>query len=142
MTYSLSNKSLNKMEGVHPTLIRLIKESIVDSPFDFAITQGVRSAAYQHELYQQGRTKPGRIITNADGYRRKSNHQVKEDGLGYAVDFVIVNPDSSYDWNSINKYIAVGEHICNVAKELGIQVSWGGRWTSFKDYVHVELIKS
>lgn len=141
MAFILSRKSLSKLEGVHPDLIKLMKEAITDSPYDFMITQGVRTAAYQHELYQQGRSKPGKIVTNADGYKRKSNHQVKADGLGHAVDFAVLNQDGSIDWNTISKYDAVGKHICAVARKLNIELSWGGNWTKFKDYPHVELVR-
>ena len=53
--YNLSKRSLDTMQGVNPDLVKVIKEAIVNSPFDFMVTQGVRSAKYQNELYQQVR---------------------------------------------------------------------------------------
>ena len=64
--YNLSTRSLNTMVGVNPDLVKVIKEAITNSPFDFMITQGVRTAKYQNELYQQGRTKRGLKVTNAE----------------------------------------------------------------------------
>ena len=70
--YKLSKRSLDTMVGVNPDLVKVIKEAIVNSPFDFMITQGVRTAKYQNQLYQQGRTQRGLKVTNADGYIKKS----------------------------------------------------------------------
>lgn len=87
--YVLSKLSLSRLEGVHPKLSELFKRAIVDSPHDFMVVQGLRTAEYQRELYSQGRTKPGKIVTNCDGYKFKSNHQAKSDGYGHAVDFAL-----------------------------------------------------
>lgn len=140
--YKFSEKSLKRMEGVHPKLRKLMELSIKDSPYDFMIVQGVRTAAYQNELYQQGRTKPGKKVTNCDGYKNKSNHQAKQDGYGHAIDFAIYDPSiaGKIDWDNEKKYKAVAEHIKAIAKENNINVQWGGDWEKFKDYPHIELL--
>ena len=135
--YNLSKRSLDTMVGVNPDLVKVIKEAINDSPFDFMITQGVRSAKYQNELYQQGRTVKGLKVTNADGYIKKSNHQMKVDGFGYAIDFVILN-GKVLDWDTETKYQAVAKHILEVGHKLGIDLEWGGDWI-FKDDPHIQL---
>ena len=135
--YKLSKRSLNTMAGVNPDLVKVIKAAINDSPYDFMITQGVRSAKYQNELYQQGRTKRGLKVTNADGYIKKSNHQMKVDGYGYAIDFVILN-GKVLDWDTESKYEAVAKHILEVGHKLGVNLEWGGDW-KFKDYPHIQL---
>src|ERR1051325_799225 len=43
--------------------------------YQWKIVEGFRTAAYQNELYQKGRTKPGQIVTMRDGYKKRSNHQ-------------------------------------------------------------------
>ena len=135
--YKLSTRSLNTMAGVNPNLVKVIKEAIATSPFDFMITQGVRSAKYQNELYQQGRTQRGLKVTNADGYIKKSNHQMKVDGFGYAIDFVILN-GKVLDWDTESKYKAVAKHILEVGHKLGVNLEWGGDW-KFKDYPHIQI---
>ena len=52
--YNLSKRSLDTMVGVNPNLVKVIKEAIVNSPFDFMITQGVRSAKYQMNYINKG----------------------------------------------------------------------------------------
>ena len=135
--YKLSTRSLDTMAGVNPNLVKVIKEAITTSPFDFLITQGLRTAKYQNELYQQGRTKRGLKVTNADGYIKKSNHQMKVDGYGYAIDFVILN-GKVLDWDTESKYQAVAKHILEVGHKLGVNLEWGGNW-KFKDYPHIQI---
>ena len=135
--YKLSTRSLDTMAGVNQNLVKVIKEAIATSPFDFMITQGLRTAKYQNELYQQGRTKRGLKVTNADGYIKKSNHQMKTDGYGYAIDFVILN-GKVLDWDTESKYEAVAKHILETGHKLGVNLEWGGNW-KFKDYPHIQI---
>ena len=135
--YKLSTRSLDTMAGVNPNLVKVIKEAIATSPFDFMVTQGLRTAKYQNELYQQGRTKKGLKVTNADGYIKKSNHQMKTDGYGYAIDFVILN-GKVLDWDTESKYEAVAKHILDTGHKLGVNLEWGGNW-KFKDYPHIQI---
>ena len=44
------------------------------------VVEGVRTTKRQQEHYAKGRTKPGKIVTHADGVRKKSDHQAKDDG--------------------------------------------------------------
>ena len=135
--YKLSTRSLDTMAGVNQNLVKVIKEAIATSPFDFMIVQGLRTAKYQNELYQQGRTKRGLKVTNADGYIKKSNHQMKTDGYGYAIDFVILN-GKVLDWDTESKYEAVAKHILETGHKLGVNLEWGGNW-KFKDYPHIQI---
>lgn len=141
MSYTLSKLSLSRLEGVHPKLKTVIKLGITNSPYDFMIVQGLRTAEYQNQLYQQGRTKPGKKVTNCDGYKYKSNHQAKSDGFGHAIDFAIYNPsiDGKIEWDNTSKYKAVADHLKKIAEENGIKIEWGGDWKRFKDYPHIEL---
>lgn len=148
--YVLSEASIEKMKGVHPKLIELMKKAISDSPYDFKIVQGLRTAEYQNSLYQQGRTKPGKIVTKLDGYNRKSNHQAKADGYGHAVDIAVCG---HYDQNGNyvkyttdaemfdnKKLVEISGHVKAVAKEMGLEIVWGGDWKTLYDTPHYELV--
>ena len=148
--YVLSDASIEKMKGVHPKLIELMKKAISNSPYDFKIVQGLRTAEYQNELYQQGRTKPGKIVTKLDGYNRKSNHQAKADGYGHAVDIAVCG---HYDQNGNyvkcttdaemfdnKKLVEISRHVKAVAKEMGLDIVWGGDWKTLYDTPHYELV--
>ena len=136
--YSLSQRSIDSLKGVHPKLAILMGVSIMDSPVDFTITDGVRTIEQQKALYAQGRTKSGEVVTNADGVTLKSNHQAKADGCGHAVD-LYPYCNGAVQFNDVAKLKKIAEHIKATAQKLGYAVEWGGDWTSIKDYPHFEL---
>ncbi len=74
--YALSEMSKAYFKNVHPYLVEVMTTAITDSPYDFRITAGARTAKEQNALYQIGRTRAGNKVTNADGYKNKSNHQI------------------------------------------------------------------
>ena len=92
--------------------------------FVLLVTQGLRTVAEQNALYAQGRTAPGKIVTNARG--SQSNHTT-----GKAVDFAfVVNGEISWDENLYQKLGAW-------AATVGLH--WGGNWKTIKDKPHVEI---
>ena len=145
-TYSFSQESLDKMKKVHPKLVEVMKAAIVGSPFDFRITAGARTAEEQFALYQKGRTLPGPKVTNCDGKNFKSNHQIKADGYGHAVDIfpcgVIENGTyrkfTSAEGYDDKKLKLIADHILAVAKSKKINIEWGGNW-KMHDTPHFEL---
>lgn len=137
MNSSLSQRSEKNLAGVHPNLARLIRAAIASSPIEFTVTCGVRTAVEQQALYAQGRTKPGKIVTNTDGIVHKSNHQPKSDGFGHAVD-LYPSPGGAVNVNDVAGLTKIAGHIKSVAKGLGIVIEWGGDW-KIRDYPHFEL---
>ena len=159
--FVLSQASLDKLKGVHPNLINFFKELILISPWDFRILRGVSTPAEQNKLYQQGRTIKGLKVTNCDGFRKKSNHQIKYDGLGYAVDIGVlvtekviekVKENGKEVEKEIEKTVYKGswkdfhyyQDIYNIAKKAGLLekygIEWGGNcWKSFKDAPHWQI---
>ena len=139
--YTLSETSLKMLKGVHPNLVNFMTELIKISPWNFKITAGVRTAEEQNKLYRKGRTAPGAKVTKVDGYKLKSNHQIKFDGLGYAADIgVIVNGEYKGNWKDFHYY----QDIYNVAREKGLleeyRIEWGGNcWKTFKDAPHWQI---
>lgn len=132
--FKFSRNSEKKLQYLHPNLQIFFRELIKISPYDFSITQGVRTAEEQNKLYQQGRTVPGKIVTNCDGYKLKSNHQTKSDGLGHAGDIAILI-NGKVTWEE--KYY---KEIANIGRELmkKYNIEWGGDWRNFKDLPHFE----
>lgn len=137
----LSKRSQENLKGVHPNLVKLMEESIKNSPIDFTITEGIRTVEEQKELYAQGRTKKGPIVTTKDGVKNKSNHQTKADGFGYAVDLYpnINGKVQVVDKDTVPNLKKIAAHIKIVAKELNINITWGGDWKTPYDPPHFEL---
>jgi peptidoglycan L-alanyl-D-glutamate endopeptidase CwlK len=113
--FRLSQKSLDKMKGVNPTLVAVVKRAIEISAIDFSVLEGLRSLDRQKELYAQGRTAPGKIVT----WTMKSKHI---DGL--AVDLV----PYPLDWNDLHKFDQIADAMFDAAKELGVSIRWGADW--------------
>lgn len=114
-------RSLEKLKDVHPDLRRVMLEAIENAPFDFGITEGLRSKERQLELYNQGKSKT-----------LNSRHLT-----GKAVDIVVfIGNEVTWD---LKYYKVLSEHIKAVAKLNDVAIEWGGDWKSFVDAVHFEL---
>ena len=108
---------------VHPYARALVTRAAA-AGIQVKIISGTRTYAEQEALYAQGRTKPGKRVTNARG--GYSNHN-----FGIAFDVGIFE-GTKYLGES-PKYKAVGA----IGSELGLD--WGGNWTSIKDEPHFQL---
>jgi peptidoglycan LD-endopeptidase CwlK len=128
-------KAIHKLTGVHPVLadkVMRVMAAMEVLGFRMMVTDGVRTLKEQQALYAKGRTKPGKIVTYADGVKRKSNHQPHDDGFGHAVDCAFL-VDGKPSWAEDMPWRAYGE----CAKALGLE--WGGDWVRPVDRPHVEL---
>ena len=117
--FKLSEKSINKLEGVHEALAETVKLAITLSVVDFSVIEGLRTIERQKELYAQGRTKPGKIVT----WTMNSPHL-----RGHAVDLgAIVNGVLSWDekW-----YPLIADAMLEAAAKLDVKIQWGG---TFRD---------
>jgi len=88
------------------------------------VISGLRTYDEQNDLYAQGRTKPGRIVTNARG--GFSNHN-----FGIAFDVGVFEGSQYLDESP--KYKAVGV----LGMDLGLE--WGGNWKTIQDEPHFQL---
>jgi peptidoglycan LD-endopeptidase CwlK len=130
--------SVKRLEGLNPIVKRAVLELIsraFAASIPIIIVQGLRTIEYQNELYAQGRTKPGQIVTNAKGGYSYHN-------FGLAVDFALLMPDSrTLSWDTNRDGDNDGQHdwmeVVNIAKSLGFE--WGGDWASFVDMPHLQI---
>ena len=95
-----------------------------DNGIAINIISGTRTHAEQDELYAQGRTTGGEIVTNARG--GYSNHN-----FGIAFDIGVFSGNRYLPESPL--YKAVGA----LGMELGLE--WGGNWTSIVDQPHFQL---
>ena len=119
--FTFSERSLNNLKGVHPKLVAVVKRALELSPIDFTVLEGVRSQARQDELWAQGRTKPGPVVT---WVQTSGTHGIQADGYGHAVDLA----PYPIDWNDLERFEQVSEAMFAAAKELGVTLRWGGNW--------------
>lgn len=121
MSFVLGKRSLDNLKGVHPKLVQVVKRAILLTPQDFTVIEGVRTPERQRELYAQGRTKPGKVVT----WTLKSNHFiVPRTGFGHAVDLC----PFPIDWTSTRKFDQIARAMFQAADELNVPIRWGADW--------------
>lgn len=123
MSFRLGSASQARLVGVQPDLVRVVQRAIQISTQDFSVLEGVRTPARQRALYAQGRTKPGPVVT----WTLSSNHFVKPDGYGYAVDLA----PFPIDWEGptrFPKFDAIAAAMFAASAELAVPIRWGADW--------------
>lgn len=124
--------SIQKIGTLSPLFIESAKswyEEMCKQQFNILIYEGIRSIQRQDELYTQGRSKSGRIVTNAKGGQSFHNY-------GFAFDYVpLIKNDKvedmyESDWDDTLVY--------NKGKFLAAQFDL--RWLSWET-PHLESTK-
>ena len=121
MSIVLGQRSLSRLEGVHPDLVRVVKKAAVISPLDFTVLEGLRTLERQKQLSQIGATKT-----------LNSRHLT-----GHAVDLApMIGGKVSWDWPL---YHRLAKTIKEAAVNENVPIEWGGNWRTFKDGPHWQL---
>ena len=124
-------RSRDRLKGVDAKLVNILNEVV--KYFDITIIEGLRSQKRQDELVAEGKSKT------------KFGKHV----LGKAVDLA----PYPIDWKARDDFHLLGGFILGVASQMGVNVRWGGDWSSsslykgkrttkdnsFDDLVHFEL---
>ena len=125
--YKLSERSLDRLKGVHPTLVDIVKRAIEISEIDFMVVEGLRTLEKQKEYYNNGASTT-----------MNSKHLKQSDGFGHAVDLAPIK-DGKIDWNNIKQFQMVAKAMKQAAKEFNTPIVHGGDWKTFKDYPHYQI---
>ena len=114
----------------HPRL-QILAAKLVEECKKHGLIIGIgetyRTVAEQDELYAQGRTKPGAIVTNAPGSSYSSYHQ-------WGTAFDIFRNDGKGAYNEAGQFF---QRVGAIGVSLGLE--WGGNWTSIVDQPHFQL---
>ena len=109
--FTLSAKSLAKLEGVDRRLVRVVEDAIEITDMDFSVAEGVRTIERQRELYEAG----------LSDVLEKGKHLT-----GKAVDLYAWDGESLSDLQSMTpvfyamRLAAIGH---------GVSLRWGGAWS-------------
>lgn len=133
----LEKKNVPLPTELHPEVEEAKNELInraKDKGITVVITDGHRSIERQNELYEQGRSNEGSVVTNADGGESYHNY-------GLAIDFALKTNRGDVVWDTTRDGNGNGKadwmEVVSIAKDLGFE--WGGDWSSFKDYPHLQM---
>ena len=132
--------SQDRIDQLHPSirldvsnLIEKINTKVLTGRAKVRIAQGLRTFAEQDALYAQGRTKPGKKVTNAKGGQSIHNY-------GLAVDIVLILDGKTASWDEKSDFDKDQQsdwtEVVTEFKRAGF--SWGGDWRTFKDMPHFE----
>ncbi|AZL82678.1 peptidase [Apis mellifera associated microvirus 3] len=117
----LNSRSMKRLEGVHPDLVKVVLRAAELSDVQFIITEGLRSPERQKRLFESGASRT-----------LKSRHLT-----GHAVD-VAALVDGAIVW-SWHLYPRIAAAFKAAAAELSVPIVWGGSWPKFRDGPHFEL---
>ena len=118
--YTLSKASEEKLIGVHPDLIRVVRRAIELTEIDFKLTEGLRTRERQRQLVAAKKSKT-----------MNSRHLT-----GHAIDFVAL-PGGKASYERFSDYVTIAKAFKAAAAELGIKIETGADWGW--DGPHVEL---
>jgi len=118
MSYKLSLRSKQRLSGVHPDLVAVVKRAIEITEQDFSVTEGIRHIERQRQLVATGKSTT-----------LNSRHLT-----GHAVD--LVPYPVSWDWEH---FYPIADAMKQAAEELDVDLEWGGDWKSFPDGPHFQL---
>jgi peptidoglycan LD-endopeptidase CwlK len=128
---SRSEKNIATLHSRVRPFARALIEKAAGQGIIIKVTSATRSFAEQDELFAQGRTKPGRKVTNARG--GFSNHN-----FGIAIDITIFKGSADPEQAKTPVFESpLYKVIGALGTDLGLE--WGGNWTSIKDEPHFQL---
>lgn len=119
--FTLSERSLSNLRGVHPQLVKCVELALSFSKIDFVVIEGLRTAERQKELLALGKS-----------WIQRSRHQD-----GQAVDLMALPSDGSSNWEACH-YDIIQAAMQEAAGRLGIRLTWGGSWKQ-RDLVHFQI---
>ena len=101
-------RSRQRLKGVDARLVSVLNEVV--KYFDITVIEGLRSQERQNELVKQGKSKT------------KFGKHVQ----GKAVDIA----PYPIDWKARDDFHYLGGFVLGIAAKLGVNVRWGGDWSS------------
>lgn len=120
-----------KLEDLHPTVRAKVQQFIQkcdEAGIDLLVTSTYRDHESQAELYAQGRTKPGKIVTKAKPGQSWHNWRV-------AVDVVPLRNGKPV-WGTTGADGELWQKVGEIGESVGLE--WAGRWKTFKEFAHFQ----
>ena len=116
MSYTLSTRSLERLNGVNESLVNIVKAAIKKTKIDFGVTCGLRTKSEQAELVKKGASQT-----------MNSRHLPQEStGTSHAVDLVAYI-SGRVSWE-LNLYDDIADAMKDAAIKEGKPIRWGAAW--------------
>jgi peptidoglycan L-alanyl-D-glutamate endopeptidase CwlK len=121
-----------KIDDLHPKVAIMCKKFIAEcdkQDIDILITSTYRDGESQTALYAQGRTKPGRIVTNAKAGQSWHNWKCAFD--------VVPLRNGKPVWGTMGKDLELWNKVGAIGESVGLE--WAGRWKRFREFPHFQF---
>jgi len=156
-----SKLSLDRLEGVHPDLVRVVKRAAQNAAAidDFMVLEGVRSVEQCHINFGKGRSvaqcsaagvpakfsKPSLAKVTWLANPLNSKHVKQRDGFSHAVDLA----PYPIDWSDLKRFDRLAKLVLEAARQEGVAIRWGADWNQNgkprergeTDSPHFELVR-
>lgn len=117
----LTERDEKRLKGVHEDLRAVVLRAAQITKTDFMVVEGLRTEERQRALVKAGASRT-----------MNSKHLT-----GRAVDLApLVDGKPRWDWPL---FYRLADAMKAAAAELGVKLTWGGDWKTFKDGPHFEL---
>lgn len=133
MSWFLDKTSREKLQGVHPDLVRAVEKAALICDQPFAVFEGVRSVARERSLIAKGFSK----LKNPFRCRHVPTTDAKYGLVSHAVDLVpLIGGKPQWLWPHI---YPVARAMKAAAAQEHVVIEWGGDWKTIKDGPHYQL---
>lgn len=116
--------------------LALCRQALEPSGVQVIVTSTYRDHASQNALFAQGRTRPGKIVTNARGGESWHNFRC-------AFDIALLNNGKNTDpkddvliWDNTAPNVKLWQAVGQLGELAGLE--WAGRWVRFREMAHFQ----
>jgi len=124
----INSRSLDELHPIVKQKVQKFIEECDKAGIDLLVTSTYRDRESQDELYAQGRSKPGKVVTNAKAGQSFHNWRC-------AVDVVPLRNGKPV-WNASGPDEDLWNKVGTIGESCGLE--WAGRWKKFKEMAHFQ----
>ncbi len=126
MTYKFGNTSRKRLSTCHPDIQRVLERALELSPIDFTVVCGERNEEDQMKAFNSGNSKA------------KFGQSPHNKSPSMAVD-ICPYVDGALQWDNEAGWFTLYKTVMKAARELDVELTWGGHFKSITDKPHWEL---
>lgn len=149
----IDTATIQRAEKLHPRIKPLVFENLskcIDMKVPIRIVQGLRTMDDQAAIYGKGRTSEQLKLKGIDNKFASPSEKIVSNAVpgsswhnyGLSFDFCLLRGEKQISWNRDEDLDGDGKKDWDEVVNLFILkgFDWGGNWTSFPDYPHIQKV--